>query len=43
MSYLITLSKHDLFSKYFGEKGMIIVGSLLNFIGLAVAVYTHQD
>lgn len=34
---------HDLFSKYFGEKGMIIAGSLLNVIGLAVLAYTHQD
>lgn len=34
---------HDLLSKYFGEKGMIIVGSLLNVVGLAVLAYTHQD
>ncbi|WP_406688124.1 hypothetical protein [Streptococcus mutans] len=34
---------HDLFSKYFGEKGMIIAGSLLNVIGLAVLAYTHRD
>ncbi|SUN72978.1 CPBP family intramembrane glutamic endopeptidase [Streptococcus mutans] len=34
---------HDLFSKYFGEKGMIIAGSLLNVIGLAVLAHTHRD
>ncbi|BAQ24593.1 hypothetical protein ACVRWB_08525 [Streptococcus troglodytae] len=34
---------HDLFNRYFGEKGMIIAGSQLNIVGLAVLAYTHQD
>ncbi|MGT2906552.1 CPBP family intramembrane glutamic endopeptidase [Streptococcus dentiloxodontae] len=34
---------HDLFNKYFGEKGMIVAGSLLNLIGLAVLAYRHQN